>query len=518
DILNAQDRWLDAAEAYQKALAIFPDNAEALTNLGNAWKQLGRLEDAAASYRRAIEIKPELAEVHSNLGTLLLAQDLAEDAAEGQRKAIAADPDYAVGHTNLGNALKSLKRMDEAAECHERAIALDPNLVEAFSNLSTVRQEQGRLEEAESACRKALALDPDYAEALCNLGSVLEQQDRLDEGEAACRRAIDLKPDYAQAHVNLSLFLFRQGLLQEAWSEYEWRWRMPEHARALPAFTMPRWDGSPLAGKSILLWAEQGIGDVVRYGTIIPDVAEAGANVTIACEDRMAAIFTRSFENANVMITPHVVGEEAMDAFDFHCPFGGLGPYFRASHDAFPTSMDGYLKAGPERVEFWKNRLSEKSSRPKVGLSWSSPMSDPLRDRYFASIEDLAPVLSIEDLDFVNLQSHDCREDIDLAKSFYGADIHTWDDLDLRNDIEGVAGLTKALDLVISFPTFGAEFAGALGVPVLCFCYNDNHIDFLGTGNAVWQPAIQYVTKALDEPWKEVMEDIGRIAREKFSL
>ena len=156
------------------------------------------------------------------------------------------------------------------------------------------------------------------------------------------------------------------------------------------------------------------------------------------------------------------------------------------------------LEADPERLEFWKTKLGEKSGRPKVGLSWSSSWSNPLRDRYYATIEEMAPVLSIGGLDFTNLQSHDSSADIEQAKNLYGANIHTWDGLDLRNDLDGVAALTAALDLVISFPTFGAEFAGALGVPTLCFCHSDTHIDFLGTGNSVWQPAIRYVTKTRD--------------------
>ena len=124
-------------------------------------------------------------------------------------------------------------------------------------------------------------------------------------------------------------------------------------------------------------------------------------------------------------------------------------------------------------MKFWKERLSDISDRPKVGLSWSGTISDPrrrpLRDLEHATIEEMAPVLSIGGLDFVNLQSHDCSADIEQAKSLYGADIHTWDDLDLRNDLDGLAALTVALDLVISFSTFGAEFAGTLGVPTLCF-------------------------------------------------
>ena len=147
-------------------------------------------------------------------------------------------------------------------------------------------------------------------------------------------------------------------------------------------------------------------------------------------------------------------------------------------------------------------------------------MSDPLRDSYFATIEEMAPILSIGGLDFVNLQSHDSSADIEQAKSLYGADIHTWDDLDLRDDLDGVAALTSALDLVISFATFGAEFAGALGVPTLCFSSRawSESCSHPGTGESRWQPTIRYFSKTRDEPWRDVLEEIGRITRIKFSL
>ncbi len=356
------------------------------------------------------------------------------------------------------------------------------------------------------------------------MSGIIQKQDRLEEGEAACRRAIELEPDYAQAHVNLALILFCKGLLKEAWDEYEWRWRTPKHALPARAYPQPRWDGSPVDGKSILLWGEQGIGDVVRYAGMIPDVLGTGASVSIACDERIVDIFARSFDGARVFAAPITEAGAEKDSgaseYDFQCPLGSLGKFFRSERGSFPSGKDGYLKADPERLAFWKNRLLEKSDRPKVGLSWGGPLSDSERDREYATIAEMAPVLSIGGLDFVNLQSHDNRSDIEQAKSLYGADIHTWSDIDLRNDLEGLAALTAALDLVISFTTFGAEFAGALGVPTLCFsprawaeiCSHD------GAGNSAWQPAIRYITKSRDEPWREVLEEIGRITRKKFSL
>ena len=518
DILNVQGRWEEAAGSYHKALALVPDNAEALTNLGNILTSLGRPQDAAASYQKAIALKPDLAEAHNNLGTALLALGRPEDAATSHRKAITLKPDYADAHTNLGNALKALDQLDDAAESHEQAIALNPDLAEAHSNLGGIRQEQNRFDEAAESCREALALNSGHVEAHANLGSVLYYQDRLEEGEAACRRAIELKPDYPQAHVNLSLFLFRKWHLEEAWNEFEWRWRLPKDAIFARAFPQPRWNGSPLEGKSILLWGEQGIGDLVRLAGMIPDVLKAGAAVTIVCDERVVDLFTHSFDGACVFAYSYM--EKNSDRYDFQCPFGSLGKFFRSERNAFPSGEGGYLKADPERLAFWKTRLLDISDRPKVGLSWSGPLIEPGRECDYATIEEMAPVLSIDGLEFINLQSHDGSADIEQAKILYGTDIHTFDDIDLRNDLDEAAALTASLDLVISFATFGAEFAGTLGVPTFCFsprawaefCSDSD------TGNSVWLPDIRYVTKSLEEPWRNALDEIGRITRKKFSL
>jgi ADP-heptose:LPS heptosyltransferase len=142
----------------------------------------------------------------------------------------------------------------------------------------------------------------------------------------------------------------------------------------------------------------------------------------------------------------------------------------------------------------------------------------PLRIPHYASMEELAPILTIDGIDFINLQSHECDRDIAEARERYGVDIHAWKDIDLRNDLNGVAALTSCLDLVISFPTFSSEFAGALGVPTVCFVNHKENLDQLGTEDAVWYPHTHYVSKTRTEPWQGVLDKIAEIARTKLGL
>ena len=293
---------------------------------------------------------------------------------------------------------------------------------------------------------------------------------------------------------------------------------MPEFAPSARAYPHPRWDGSPLEGKSILLWGEQGIGDEIRYASMIPDVLVTGASVSIVCDERLVDLFARSFDGARVFAAPFAEKDAGVDAFDYQCPFGSLGKFLRPDKDSFPADRVNYLKADPELMKFWKERLSDISDRPKVGLAWSSALMLPMRILQYASIEELAPILTLDGIDLINLQNHESHEDINEAKERYGVDIHSWNDLNLKNDLNGVAALTSALDLVISFPTFSSEVAGALGVPTLCFAFHKKIIDQLGTKDAIWYPQIHYVSKNRTEPWQGVLEEIAIIGHSGLLL
>jgi len=265
--------------------------------------------------------------------------------------------------------------------------------------------------------------------------------------------------------------------------------------------------------EKILLWAEQGLGDEVRYASMIPDVLATGVQVTIECNDRLAGIFARSFKETTVRPALLQEADTDLDCFDFQCSLASLGQFFRNDTASFNTNSMPYLSAAMPLVKRWKTRLGDIDECPKIGISWNSAVAG--RDTFNASIAELEPILSMPNVRFVNLQSHDSRPDIERARKLYGVEILDWEDLDLRNDLENVAALTSALDLVISFPTFSTEFAGALGVPTLCFHSEKTSLDLLGTGESVWQPKIQYFAKnTRDEHWHRIFVEIAQTAQE----
>ena len=481
NLLEEQNHTEESINYFRKAIDIDPDSAIAHGNMGNALYKLGNFNEAEQAYRRALELKP------------------------GYK-----DPEFGLSQTLL-----SLGRLEEAEISLRNTLKINPNQAEALNSLGNLLGEKNHLKGATDCFLRAIKIKPDVAEYHSSLGYALQLQNKFHDGKNACRRALELDPEHRDAKVNLSISLLRLGQLKEGWEYYENRRSRDKKASLFP---QPQWDGSTLVGKRIILWGDQGLGDEVRYASIIPDLQKTGANITIECDKRLTNIFTRSFANATILPAPHGGAAKEPEQFDYQCPLPGLARFFRNDYKSFANDGSGYLKADPALITFWEKRLKDISNRPKVGLSWNSPITLADRIPCYASIEELAPILNISGIDFVNLQSFESKENITEAKERFGTEIHTWDDLDYRNDLNGVAALTSCLDLVISFPTFSSELAGSLGVPTLCFVSHKDSFDELGSKDNIWYPNTHHVSKNRKEPWLHVFEKISEITQSKFGL
>src|SRR3989449_10557441 len=227
-------------------------------NMGEAYREQGKLAEAIACFRQALTLKP----------------------------------DYAEAHNNLGIALWDQGKLAEAIACYCQALALKPNLVEAHHNLGNALYEQFLLEGAASSFRQALALKPDDPMVHNNLGDVLLDQGKVAEAIACFRQALALKPDYVHAHSGLGLALLSAGDLSRGFTEYEWRWRVKEFERQCAGLILPQpfWDGSEFNGRTILLYAEQGFGTTIQFIRYAPLVARRGGRVIVACQPELVRL------------------------------------------------------------------------------------------------------------------------------------------------------------------------------------------------------------------------------------
>jgi tetratricopeptide (TPR) repeat protein len=505
-----------AVDLFREAIAIKP-SAPMHYNLGVALQGLGDLDAAAASYRRALAIDPANADAHCNLGAALKQLGQLDAAEESFRNALAIRPHDASAHSNLGIVLEGQGKVDAAILSYRNAIAIDGDHAEAYNNLGNALRDREQLDAAVTFLRKAISLKPDYAEAHNNLGNALQDQGKLDEAIASFLTALEVEPGYLVVPWNLSMALLMRGDLGEGWAMHEWRLRQAESSASSPS-PRPSFAGEELAGKNILVWAEQGVGDELFFAGVLPDAIRASGRCIVECDPRLVPLYARSFPAAEIIPKrdpPHA--RALAPDIDFQCPIGSLPRWFRTSIERFPRH-DGYLVPDPERVAFWKLRLDTLGPGPKVGITWRSMRRSASRDLHYTDLRQWGPILAVPGLTFVSLQYDDCRAELDAARRQFGVDIHTWDDLDQRNDLDEVAALLKALDLVVAPTTTPAIMAGAVGARVWMLLTRHITWKTLGTEGIPMFPGMRIVWRARNVSWDSVLEQVAAELRERRAI
>ncbi|MEA1652276.1 tetratricopeptide repeat protein [Nitrospirillum sp. BR 11164] len=532
----------EAVTHYERAIALKPDYANAHNSLGYARQAQGRLNDAAGHYRRALALNPRLILAQVNLGKALMALGDLAGAEAALRQALALDAGHADALNNLGAVLQAQGRMDEATACLRQAAALAPDDADAHLNLArvlasdllvrdpgllrqalshaeralalrpghgatldalgTILQRVGRLTEAERHFRAALAATPDDAEIIHNLATTVQALARQDEAEALYRQALALDPDHADARYCLGTTRLAAGDLASGWADYEARWRGRQLAPFWRPFPVPQWRGGSLAGKRLLVWGEQGLGDEILFASLLPDlhrrVAAEGGQLVVECAPRLVGLIGRALPGVVVRAPTSAPGAPTLTDMDLHLPMGGLPGLLRPRladwHGGAP-----FLAPRADLAALWRGRLDKLGPGLRVGISWRSGIRRGDRDGAYTTLADYAPVLTLPGIIPVTLQYSAPEEELRPVEQALGLTLHRWPDLDLREDIEGVAALTAALDLVITAPTAVGELAGALGVP--CWRLGTDHDwSMLGAGARPWFSAMAVIPAAPQGP------------------
>jgi Flp pilus assembly protein TadD len=309
-----------------------------LFNQGLTHHQAGRLAEAEAIYRRVLSLDASHADAWHLLGVIAFQSGQNETAVNHIGHAIRRDGSQASYYNNLGNALLALGHAEEAELSYNAALALNPRHVDARANLGNVLRALGRPKESEACCRMALRQQPKQPETHNNLGNTLQALGRLDEAEASYRKAIRLQPDYADAHSNLGHLLLLRGRFAEAWPEYEWRWRTRQMAFAVE-FAAPRWTGAPLDGRTLLIHAEQGLGDTLQFCRYVAQVAAtAGGPVVLEVQRPLARLMATLAGDARI-----VAKGDPLPAYDLHCPLLSLPGVLGLTVESIPPTRAGRL-------------------------------------------------------------------------------------------------------------------------------------------------------------------------------
>jgi tetratricopeptide (TPR) repeat protein len=542
NVLYFQKKLDEAVACYEEVLRLAPEHAGACSNLGEVVRQQGRIKDALTYCRRAVEIRPDFAQGHVHLGLALSADEQFEEAVPQFQEALRLQPDLPDAHHGLGYALLQLRRVEEAIASLETALRLKPDLADAHSNLASALMRQGKLDQALRELQEALQLKPDLLDAYLHRAHCLWQMGQFDEAAASATeavrlktdspeahnvlgvvhlkagrpaeaveefsRAVELKADFAQAHFNRGLARLLMGDYEHGWTDYEWRWR----CRDFVTKPIPEggWDGSPLTGRTILLHAEQGMGDALQFIRFTPQLKQQGATVIVACAPPLMPLLSRC---AGI---DQVIDNRAITVkFDVESPLLNVPGKLGATLERIPAEVP-YLFGDPDREEHWRRELSRYPGL-KVGIAWQGNRDHP-EDRLRSVPLSMFASLAREGVQLISLQTGAGTEQIDgLAGQFPLAEVMPrspgapWTFLDS-------AAVVKGLDLVIAVDTAVAHLAGGQGVPVwVALAYAPDWRWLLDREDSPWYPTMRLFRQQRFGDWEDVFaqmaEELAKLSR-----
>jgi tetratricopeptide (TPR) repeat protein len=494
-----QGQWEDAEACYRRAIELKPDFPDAWNNLGNANRHYRRLAEAVKCYRQALSIRPDFPDAERNLGLVL--ESLSDWAAAETcyRNLLHRHPDYVDGWNNLGNVFRQEGHLDYAVECYQRAVDMRPEYPElGLSSDSNVSWGA-----AETCLRRLIERRPQSPEAWNSLAAVLRQRLNFDEAVRCYHKALSLQPDFKRAHKNLGMTLLVLGRFEHAWAEYEWRWQCPPF-KPRP-FTEPLWDGSPLNGRTILLHAEQGLGDAIQFVRYAALVKQRGGKVVVECSSALIPLLStcRAVDRC-------IASESMLPHFDTHAPLLSLPSIMNTTLATIPADVP-YLFADPKLKERWRKEIGTDGGL-KIGIAWQGNPRHPNDWQRSVALTRFAPLAKFRRVKLHSLQ-------IGMGSDQLTESTDRFPIVDLGNRFQNFADTAAVLvnlDLVITVDSAVAHCAGALGVPVwVLLPAVPDWRWLLNREDSPWYPTMRLFRQSQSDSWDAVFDRLLAAVIEK---
>jgi tetratricopeptide (TPR) repeat protein len=490
--------------------------AEALARAGKLQAALELLDEARAA-------DPANADIVLGLARVARRMSMPEAASRCAAAALELAPDRLEAVIERSIALRALGRHDEAVEMLRSRVNQMPEKGELWLALANTVHEQGLLPAAEAFLREALRLNPLSAEARANLADILFDRGAAAEARVLYDEALKRAPRNAQMRLNRALILLYQGELKAGWRDYEWRLEIEDRRldRRFPRKPPVRWDGTARNGRSLLLMAEQGLGDQIFFASLVPELIErSDGPILLECEPRLVNLFARSFAPAEVHAY-HAIAEggkthiaydwvEAAGGAALGLEIGSLPRLIRASLDSVPE-IYAPLTPDADEMETWRRWLLTLGGKPKIGVSWRSGKLGGLRDLQYAPLVAWGEFIAATEAEFVMCQYSETPEEI-AALEASGRRLHVPPGLDQKNEIDRVAALLAGLDVLVSAPTAVAMLAAAVGTPTLKLTSAGSWTG-LGREREPFLPASQIIRPRQAGDWA----DVFRLTREALA-
>jgi Tfp pilus assembly protein PilF len=465
-----------------------------------ALHQQGQLAAAEPLYREILRAHPKHFDALHLLGVIAIQMGQPQAGADLIGQAIAVNRHHADAHANLGNALKDLGRPEEAIASYARALRLKPGSAVILNNMGAALELAGRPEESLAYYAKALSLKPDYVEALNNRGNALQALGRLEEAMACYAQVLQAVPGFAHAHWNESLCRLLAGDFAEGFEKFQSRLETPAFATVKRRYPSPPWlGGESVRGKTLLLHAEQGMGDTIQFCRYAKLAAAAGAKVLLEVQAPLKSLLA-AVEDASQVIAQG----EPVPPFDCHCPLLSLPLAFGTRLDTIPADIP-YLRADPARAEDWQARLGPKTG-PRIGLVWSGSAGHEKDRRRSLPLAEFAK-LAAGQAQFISLQKEVRAADQPVLAQRGDIARHG----ETLGDFADTAALVANLDLVVSVDTSVAHLAGAMGKPVwLLLPFTPDWRWLLGREDSPWYPSARLFRQSRAGDWEGVIQRVAQ--------
>jgi tetratricopeptide (TPR) repeat protein len=504
DIYYEQNYLDQGVRVFELIISIKPDDYNGYYNLAGFLHKQKKYEQSLLNYHKVLELHENNINAIYNIGAILIDTKNYKNAVQYFQKVIESQPNSDDALNNLGFLYLELDDLENAIEFLNKALSINPNNFNALNNLGKAYEKKSLYSEAIKCFDGVINLKPDFAQAYSNRGVALQELKQIDEAINCFDKAISLDPENAEANHNKSLILLLRGEFEKGWELYKWRWGISASSIERFHTKIPHWDGIN-ADKSlnIFLWAEQGIGDEIFYFGILKNYFKIHSRVIISAEKRLHGIFKRSMPKVEFIDRKKIDTEFIESTIDFQAPMGDLG-YFYSVNKIFDANqhkpflhVNNFSSVGVEkRNHVFKDKIL-------CGLSWKSANKDIGLSKSLNLIE-LAPLLLIENVEFVSLQYGSTKDEIEYIKKSIGINIHTIDELDIYNDIDGLLSLISDCDFVVTTSNITAHLTGSIGkkgMVLLPFTKGKIWYWHSGEGQSTWYPSLQLASQTQLNDW-----------------
>ena len=514
---NKANDHINAIKHLNKALEYSSSDPQLLIMLADSLFKIGNRQAALQLMTHALEADPNNVANVIILGNAAHGMGMLELSAKFHEHHIKLDPSDPVGYNNYATALRELGRQDDAIALLQDILPVFPKEEALWNTLGSIVSFRDGPGNALVFFEESLKLDPDNINTLNNIAPSYYSIGEVEKAEAAIRHALEIDPNSKQPNIYLSTILLRNKRLSEAWEKYQWRFDGSKIQNTINFNKIPYWKGEPLNGKKIFIFSEQGIGDEILFTWLNKQLIDEAAKVGIACNERLVPLFKSSFPEAQVGLQQAMVDPQHdimfmkfpdfdLTEYDYQVVSGDISMFKWPDYSDIEEDASAILRPDVKKMEYWKEKITTLPKKVSVGVAWRSGIKLANRSRNYTDLLNWAPILSNKDVNFVNVQYGDCKEELDELEKETGIKIHNFEELDLRDDFEGTTAMMTALDMVIgpaSAPTMQSSFAGV----ETWFMSSEIPFWSFGDERPKWRRNARVLHKNNNDPWPEFMAE-----------